>query len=234
MPLDLTQLWTETPIVVFDTETTGLSNTDDICEVAACRFERGVLVAEYATLVKPRVPISQESAYGRPGTDFHGHGITNAMVANSPCLEEAASGLYRVAIDAVPCAFNGAFDRRFFHKRVAGTDCPLFDPEQAWIDVYTIVSSPRVDKFHKGRGRLKLGACCTRHGVTLEGAHRAVGDARATGALLWRLHEKGLVKSCSLQRLLEWGAVRRKEQNEDHVKFRQKLREKAAQGGDQP
>lgn len=234
--LDLSRCWTEIPILVVDTETTGFGRTDEICEIAAVRFERGRVTAQFATLVDPGIPIPAETTYGKPGTDWHGTGITNEMVRGKPCIEEAASGLCKVAWDAIPCAYNASFDRRFLHKRVWGTDCPLFDPSQPWLDVYTIVSSPLVDKFQKGRGRLKLGACCERHGVPLETAHRALGDAMAAGRLLWRLHEKNLVKACSGERLLQWAAVRRKEQQDDRATYVARRKDEAsyaaARGGD--
>lgn len=220
MSLDLSLPWPELDIVMIDTETTGLSNADRICEIAAIRFERGRVTAEFSTLVNPGIPIPHETTYGRPGTDWKGTGITNEMVSKAPCLEEAASGICKVSWDAIPCAFNAPFDRRFFHAVVQGTDCPAFDPAFPWLDVYTIVSSPLVDKYEKGRGRLKLGACCARHGVPHESAHRARGDALATGQLLWRLHEKNLVKACVADRLLQWAAHRRTEQDADHARYR--------------
>ncbi len=209
--LDLDRCWTELPLVVIDTETTGLTSSDEICEIAAVRFERGQIVAEYSTLVKPTCPI-------HPATTKI-HGITERMVANSPCIEEAAAGIWKVARDAIPCAFNAPFDRRFLHAKVQGDDCPAFDPLHPWLDVYVVVSSPNVDKWEKGPGRLKLGACCTRHGVDHQSAHRARGDAVATGQLFWRLHEKGLVKACNAKRLLEWGSFRRKAQDADHARY---------------
>lgn len=224
MTLDLARDWTELPLVVIDTETTGLPSyavdpgtgevalQAEICEIAAVRFEGDRAVAEYSSLVQTAQPIPEDA------TKIHG--ITNAMVAGKPCIEEAAAGVWKVARGAVPVAFNAPFDRQFLHARVVGNDCPAFDPANAWLDVYTIVSSPRVDKWVKGQGRLKLAACCARHGVQLTEAHRALGDALATGKLLWRLHEKGLVKNCSMQRLLQWAAVRREEQDADYARYK--------------
>lgn len=229
--LDLSLCWTEIPIVVIDTETTGFSAQDQICEIAAIRFEQGRVTGEFSRLVNPGIPIPHETTYGRPGTDWHGTGITNEMVAGAPCLEEAAAGLWKVARGAIPCAFNAPFDRRFFHARVQGTDCPAFDPLFPWLDAYTIVSSPLVDKFEKGKGRLKLGACCARHGVPHESAHRARGDAMATGLLLWRLHEKNLVKACSAERLLQWAAHRRNQQDRDHARYRARMQQQGGEDG---
>lgn len=230
--MDLSRNWVDLPLCFIDTETTGLPTFEmdpgtgelflqqEICEIAAVRFEGQHVAAEYASLIKPTRPIPDEA------TKIHG--ITNAMVEQSPCIEEAASGICKVALAAIPAAFNAPFDRQFLHSRVQGTDCPAFDPLCSWLDVYTIVASPRIDKYQSGKGRLKLSACCARHGVAHESQHRAHGDALATGKLLWRLHEKGLVKVCSAERLLQWGAVRRNEQDADSARYRARLAKGAA------
>jgi DNA polymerase III subunit epsilon len=214
MPLDLTQPWHDLPIVVVDTETTGIGDGHAVVEVAAVRFEQGRVVAEYATLINPERDIPEEAAAI--------HGITAEMVAGKPLLWEAAGALAKVAAGAVPCAFNAPFDRAFIHRAIVGTDCPVFDPSLAWLDVYVICASPRIDKYVRGKGRLKLGACCERHGVELQGAHRALGDARATGALLFRLFDKGLIKSCTAKRLLDHTTRMRAEQEADFQRWKQR------------
>lgn len=220
MALDLAQPWNELPIVVVDTETTGVSEEDQVVEVAAVRFERGRAVAEYASLVDPGRDIPAEATAV--------HGITAEMVAGKPALWETAGELAKIAHGALPCAFNAPFDRKFIHRAIVGTDCPVFDPALAWIDVYVICASPRVDKYKKGKGRLKLGACCERHGVVLSSAHRALGDARATGALLFRLFDKGLVKSCSARRLLEHTTRMRAEQEADFRRWKERQTRESA------
>lgn len=195
MALDCTRPWPELPIVVIDTETTGVGEGHKVLEVAAVRFEAGRIVAEYATLLDPEREIPAEATAV--------HGITADMVAGKPTLADVAHDLARIAQDAAPCAYNAPFDRGLLHASICGTDCPAFDHTVSWIDVYVIVGSPRIDKFVKGKGRLKLSNVCARHGVELVGAHRALGDARATGLLLHRLYDKGLIKPVSLARLLE-------------------------------
>lgn len=225
--IDLSRLWTELPLVMIDTETTGLPQYEmdpetgemvlqqEICEIAAVRFEGGRPVREYSSLVKPDRMI--------PADATRIHGITNRMVVGAPCIEEAAAGVWKVARGAMPVAFNAPFDRQFFHAKIQGNDCPAFDPEFLWLDVYTIVSSPRIDKYVSGTGRLKLSACCQRHGVPHMSQHRAQGDAMATGLLLWRLFEKGKIKECSAEKLLKWGQVRRTQQDADWKRFKARL-----------
>jgi DNA polymerase III epsilon subunit family exonuclease len=212
MPLDLAQPWNEQPIVVIDTETTGVGADHAVVEIAAVRFEHGRVTAEYASLIDPQRDI--------PADATAVHGITADMVRGKPTLEDVAVDLFQIAQDAAPCAYNAPFDRAFVHAAIAGTDCPAFDPGLSWIDVYEIVASPRIDKYVKGPGRLKLGNVCQRWQVELEGAHRALGDARATGKLPWCLFEQQRVKPVSLGRLLEHTDHMRAEHNADFARWK--------------
>ncbi len=207
MALDSSRPWPELPLVVIDTETTGVGEGHKVLEIAAVRFEQGRIVAEYAALLDPGRDIPAEATAV--------HGITAEMVAGKPALCDVAHEIARIAQDAAPCAYNAPFDRNLLHASISGTDCPAFDPSVSWIDVYVIVGSPRIDKYVKGKGRLKLSNVCARHGVELNGAHRALGDARATGLLLHRLYDKGLIKPAPLSRLLEHTDQMREEHDRD-------------------
>lgn len=213
--MDPEQQWSDLPIVVIDTETTGTDESADVCEVAAVRFERGLEVARYSSLVRPTCEIPPEASAV--------HGITNAMVESAPALADLCGELFRICRDAAPCAYNAPFDRKRLHRHIAGIECPAFDPSWSWIDVYVIVASPRVDKFVRGSGRLKLGATCARWGVPLETAHRAAGDAAATGRLLFALYAAGKVKACSLSVLLAHTDIMRAEHERDHAAYRARL-----------
>lgn len=224
MTLDLRRAWPELPIVVVDTETTGVGEGHKVLEIAAVRFEGGRITAEFSSLLDPGRDIPEDATKV--------HGITEDMVQGMPTLSDVAAEIEKVARGAAPCAYNAPFDRGLLHASITGTDCPAFDPALSWIDVYVIVASPRVDKYVKGKGRLKLSNVCARHGVELVGAHRALGDARATGLLLHRLHDKGLIKPVSLGRLLEHTDQMRAEHNRDFQAWlaRQPKQEEAANG----
>jgi DNA polymerase-3 subunit epsilon len=211
--LDLSRPWTEHAIVVIDFETTG--RDPQACEpvqVAAVRFAAGVEVARFASLIKPQGHIPPDS------TDIHG--ITDQMVADAPTLGDVAVHIADIAKDAIPCAYNAPFDRTVLHRYLSGTGVPIFDTSMSWIDVFVIVASPRVDKYVGGTGRLKLGPTCERHGIALESAHSALADARATGQLLFKLHEKQLVKAVPAKRLLEYTDKMRAEQRRDYLEYR--------------
>lgn len=214
--LDLAAPWTELPLCVIDFETTGPEpNLCEPVEVGVARFERGELVDSYASLLRPSIPIPPEATAI--------HGITDEMVDSAPQLQDVAGDLYAIAQGAIPCAYNAPFDRTILHRYIRGIDCPLFRPDHPWFDVYVVIASPRVDKWVKGTGRLKLPAACKRHGIALKGAHRALGDSVATGTLLYRLVERGLVKPASLAKMFYWMRRRRVEQDADHAAFRARM-----------
>ena len=217
MPLDQAKLWTELPIATIDFETTSADPlTCAPVEVAAVRFEGGRAVDQWSSLINPGCPIPEAATAI--------HGITDAMVADAPTLELVAPELFRLAKDAVPCAYNAPFDRTVLHRYITGADCPAFDPAQLWIDAYVVIAS--VDKFVPGAGRLKLAAACKRWGVLLDNAHRAMADAVVTGQLLFRLLEQQQIKPCPLGKLLAHTDKRRAEMDVEFAQWRKQVRER--------
>jgi DNA polymerase-3 subunit epsilon len=210
--------WWQYPIVMFDFETTGVDTSSCMpVSVAAVRFEQGVERDAFYTLLRPGIPIPEGAAKI--------HGITDEQVANALELAAYAPDLERVARGAVPGGYNGeTFDKPILHRFVSGTDCPLFDPAQAWIDPLIMVRS--IDKYAAGSGRHRLANACTRWGVPmLDGeAHNALGDVRALGRLLARLVELGKVRTdVKLGRLLEYTAIKRAEQDREFKAYRARL-----------
>jgi DNA polymerase-3 subunit epsilon len=216
--LDLTVPWWQYPIVMFDFETTGVDTSSCMpVSVAAVRFEQGVERDAFYTLLNPGIPIPEGAAKI--------HGITDEQVAHAPELLDVAPELARVALGAVPGGYNGeTFDKPILHRFITGTDCPLFDPAQAWIDPLIMVRS--IDKYAAGSGRHRLANACTRWGVPmLDGeAHNALGDVRALGRLLARLVELGKVRTdTTLGRLLEYTAIKRAEQQREFAAYRARM-----------
>jgi len=173
--IDLSRPFHQLATVVIDTETTGIGDDDRIVEIATVRYEDCFPVAKWCSLVDPGIDI--------PDAATAIHGISNADVRGMPALEDVAGELLRVSKDAVPCAYSANFDRAMLHKQISGADCLAFDPAQSWIDVLVLVR--HFDRRVSGKGKNKLEKACARHGITLEGAHRALADALACGGLLW-------------------------------------------------
>jgi DNA polymerase III subunit epsilon len=223
MLLDATRAWWSYPLVIVDFETTGVDPL--LCSpvsLAAARFESGKEVASFYTLLKPDCAIPAEATAV--------HGITDEQCAAAPSLADVAGDLYRLAVDALPCGYNGAsFDAVIFHRWIWGNDCPLFEPAQRWIDPLVMIRS--IDRYVPGSGRHKLENVCKRWGVPLEGeAHNALTDVRAVGCLLSRLVELGKVKAhVTLARMLDYSDRMREQQQKDFDRYRAELKAKEAQ-----
>lgn len=216
MALDLTACIWDLPLVVIDTETTGLAEQGGrVCEIAAVRFEGGVHVAKFCSFIQPGCDIPEAATAI--------HGITNTDVATAPTLPEVAGELLKVCAGAVTCAYSAEFDRGMLHAQIQGTDCHAFDPAQSWVDVLVLVR--HFDRLARGSGRHKLTAACARRNIIVGNAHRADADAIACGVLLHRLRPR--IGNPSGAHLIERCNVRRAEQNKDFQEWLAKQPKKA-------
>ena len=207
--MDLSRNTWDSPVVVLDCETTGLpENGGKAVEFAAVRFESGLPVARWSSLINPGVPIPEQATAI--------HGIKDSDVSNAPRLVECAGQILRVCRDAVPCAYSCNFDRHMLHAEITGTDCPAFDPVQSWVDVLVLVK--HFDRYVGGKGRHRLTETCKRHGIELTGAHRAEADAMATGFLLWKFKPK--LGDMSAAELIRRCDVRRAEQEAEFQRWK--------------
>lgn len=92
--------------VVFDLETTGLSETkNEIIEIGAIRFEWDEPKQIFHTYVKPKKKITAKI------TSING--ITNEMVENAPTIEEVLPKFIDFIKDDVLIAYNAPFDMKF-------------------------------------------------------------------------------------------------------------------------
>src|SRR4030081_2667082 len=95
-----------TPFVVVDLETTGGSAIyDRVMEVAAIRFENGVVQERLERLVEPGVPI--------PAFVTRITGINAALVRGRPSFDSLLPDLRRLFEGAVVVAHNASFDCNF-------------------------------------------------------------------------------------------------------------------------
>jgi len=204
--LDMDKCWVEHDVCVLDFETCGLLPADGACDVAAVRFSGGRIVDTFTSLINCGKPIPEAASAI--------HGIRDEHVLDAPTLEELAPHLLRLASGAIPCAYNAVFDAGFLHAAITGTDCEMFDPSfEQWLD--PLVVARDVDRFASGKGRHALEKVCARRGITIEGAHRALPDATATGQLLLEMLRRNEIKPCPLGKLLSHMAMRRKHQEQD-------------------
>ncbi len=216
--------WWAYPLVIVDFETTGPDPETALpVSVAAVRLERGRECGGFYTLLDPGEPIPAEATAI--------HGIGDEQVRGAPELPDVALELFLLARGALPCGYNGEhFDKPILHRYIVGTDAPLFEPMQGWLDPLVMIR--KIDRYVGGSGRHKLEATCARWGVSFADgqAHNALADVRAVGALLRELVRVGKVRDdVTLGRMLDYCRMIRAEQDADYARFRAKLAVKEAQ-----
>ncbi|GAB3803106.1 exonuclease domain-containing protein [Micromonospora zhanjiangensis] len=155
--------------VVVDVETTGLRTFKDrVVEIAVITTDRsGRTVDEWATLVNPDGPVGATRV----------HGITAAEVRRAPRFGDLIGELTGRLAGRALVAHNAPFDIGFLQNEYerAGWTMPVC-PYLCTLDAsWTYL--PHLD-------RRRLSDCCSASSIRLDDAHSALGDARATAALL--------------------------------------------------
>ncbi len=178
--LDGDARWSELPIAVLDTETTGRDPAagDRIVEIGIVVGLRGEITQRHNWLVNPGIPI--------PDGAREIHGISDEDVKDKPSFAEIAGEVAAALKGTIPAAYNANFDRQFVATELAKSGLQLehfpacMKPECEWVD--PLVWARELQKYEKGK---KLGEVAARLGITLENAHRASDDAEAALRILW-------------------------------------------------
>jgi DNA polymerase III subunit epsilon len=150
------------PIITYlDLETTGATPLKDrITEIALVRFENGVEVGRWQTLVNPQTPI--------PPFIQQLTGITNEMVQDAPAFAEVAGTLAEYLDGAVMAAHNVRFDHGFLKSEYKRLGHVLRQRVMC-----TVKLSRRLYPQHQSHG---LDAIMRRHQLSTESRHRAMSD----------------------------------------------------------
>ncbi len=169
-------------LVILDVETTGLDGQAECCQIGIIS-PRGEVLLD--TLVKP--------VGGIPASATAIHGITDDMSQDSPTILELEPELKRLLGPATVAVYNADFDRRLLRQsfEAHGTekqwlnDCKFVDVMVPYAEFWGEWN----DHFQSYRWQ-SLVSACRQQGITIENAHSAVGDCRATLALLKEMYEK--------------------------------------------
>ena len=182
----------EVSFLVVDVETTGGSAGagDRITEVAAVLVRGGEVREAFQSLINP----------GRPIPPFITQltGISNAMVRNAPTFGDIAGALAYEMAGRVFVAHNARFDWNFLsaeYDRVVSAPLRSLTTDQ-------LCTVRLARRFLSHLPRRNLDAVAHHYGVTIDGRHRAMGDARATAHVL-----VGLLKDAERRGLYTWEAL---------------------------
>ncbi|HEY7931249.1 MAG TPA: exonuclease domain-containing protein [Acidimicrobiales bacterium] len=160
--------------VAFDLETTGIDPfVDRPVSYGFVERRGGEGFLEIGGYVNPGVEI--------PAGAARVHGITNQMVADAPGLLEATTVISEVILDTwanggVVVGMNVAYDLTMLNSLRVAQGLASLVPAGPVLDV--LIADRHFDRWRKGSRR--LGDLCTHYGVTLDDAHAAVDDARAS------------------------------------------------------
>lgn len=171
----------QAPLVVVDTETTGLSPAmgHRVVEVAAVRLEGWREVGSFSALVNPGRPMD-------PGAS-RVNGIFDEDLADAPPFSSVAEPLYRLLDGAVLIAHNARFDANFLgmeYSLLNAGATPVPEPLEignAWI--CTLQLARRLFYFNSN----SLRNVAQSLGVRTGRAHRALNDVHTTIGIFKRM-----------------------------------------------
>lgn len=175
----------DTVFAVVDLETTGFNpQTDRIVQMAAVLVNgRGEVVDTFDTVVKPENPEQYEH-----GAE-HVHGISREMVENGMPLRSALSRIWSLTDGRVFTAHNARFDISFLEAESERVG--MNRQVSNYVDTLALARQADSDRQRKH----SLQALCEHYGVTVERAHEAMSDAKATATILMKLIDELGVES---------------------------------------
>lgn len=153
--------------VALDLETTGLDvRRDRVVQIGAVRLAGFAIAPEppFHRLVDPGRPI--------PPVSTRIHGISDADVAGAPGVDAALAELAAWIGDAVVVGHSIAFDLAVLRFEAARVGAPWREPRALDVGLVAAGQDPRL-------GDPSLEDLAIAAGVSIEGRHTALGDARA-------------------------------------------------------
>ncbi|GIG36255.1 exonuclease domain-containing protein [Cellulomonas pakistanensis] len=154
---------------VLDVETTGLAAARDrVLELSVIRCDAsGRPIDEWSSRFNPQGPVGAT----------HIHGITAADVADAPLFAAEVAAVASRLSGLVLVAHNARFDLAFLRAEFARAGWAM-----PWAPALCTLEESR--RHLPSLARRRLPDCCAAAGVRHQGAHSALGDARAAAGLL--------------------------------------------------
>lgn len=151
--------------VIIDIETTGGSaKLEKITEIAIYQHDGTQITGEFVSLVNPERNI--------PYFITNLTGITNEMVEDAPCFYEIAKKIVELTEGRIFVAHNARFDYSFIRQEFKSLG---FNFKRNILDTVTLCR-----KLIPGHRSYSLGNICKDLRISINGRHRAAGDALAT------------------------------------------------------
>ncbi|MFB6247187.1 MAG: DEDD exonuclease domain-containing protein [Salinibacter sp.] len=158
--------------VVTDTETTGTTaESNRVIEIGAVKVRDGSVVDRYQQLVNPQRSI--------PGRITKLTGITTGMVFDAPTVDEVLPDYLDFLGDGLLTAHNLSFDKGFL-------DAELERTGRAPLSNETLCTVRLARRLLPGLDSKGLSRLTQFYDISVDGRHRALGDAEATGRVLRR------------------------------------------------
>ena len=155
--------------IAFDLETTGtVAGMDSIVEIGAIRFDQGIPVEMFCTLVDPQrsIPLGAQKV----------NGISDEMVQGQPLIKELLEPFADFCGDTPLIAHNASFDAQFLSADIKKYETRA--PRGIVLDTL-----PMSRKVFPGLANYKLGTLVQHLKITSSQFHRAQEDAMYCGQL---------------------------------------------------
>ncbi|MEN2032055.1 PolC-type DNA polymerase III [Staphylococcus hominis] len=163
----------EATYVVFDVETTGLSNQyDQIIELAAVKVKDGEIIDKFERFSNPHEKLSE--------TIINLTHITDDMLVDAPEIEEVLAEFKEWVGDAIFVAHNASFDMGFIDT---GYERLGFGPSTNGV-IDTLELSRTINTEY---GKHGLNFLAKKYGVELTQHHRAIYDTEATAYIFIKM-----------------------------------------------
>lgn len=175
--------WLQEPILVFDTETTGLRDPIRIVQLSLLRYEMDKSWSEMEAWVNLCSP--SDGVVIEPGATLV-HGITMETVKGKPTLEQLMDGILAILCrHNVFMAYNGLnFDipllRAAFKRSKSRKDFPA-------IESRTIDPLPFSYALYPGARGWKLGQMAARLSINSRRTHEALSDCMTAAEVMTRM-----------------------------------------------